>query len=84
MWQAVGSSTWGAVATVSRSPRLHNDRDGTRDEREIRFPAGTTRQGLPARTSFASRFAALRLTAPERGALGISALRALPCSLGLS
>lgn len=59
------------------------DRDGNLIEREIRFPAGTTRQAFSA-DGFASRFAALRLTAPERGALGISALRALPCSLGLS
>lgn len=59
------------------------DRDGNLIEREIRFPAGTTRQAFSA-NGFDSRFAALRLTAPERGALGISALRALPCSLGLS
>jgi hypothetical protein len=59
------------------------DRDGNLIEREIRFPAGTTRQAFSA-DGFASRFAALRLTAPERGALGISRLRALPCSLGLS
>ncbi|MHA7885850.1 hypothetical protein [Roseicyclus sp.] len=60
------------------------DRDGRLIEREIRFPAGgNTRQAFSA-DGFASRFAALRLTAPERGALGISRLRALPCSLGMS